>query len=324
YCMQEVRRLVASGAIGTPHYVSIDSQGQGWHRGTDATWRTYAGVHGAGQLGEMGSHLYDSINFTVGPAAGFIKEVSAVTYTVPRTVTGPDGHPVAVETLDLASALVRTTGGLQGQMITSRASASANPTGMGGLVVTGTEGALFTNFTRGDNEILRLQKPGGPTTTPPTPPSGRAGGALMTRLFTIVRFVLAGGGSLVGDLVAQAVLLEVLGVDAWLAIPVAYEISLIGHFFLNDRWVFTRAHGLRQQYAWQRFLTFQIAALVPQFITNGIAVGLVSGPWASVFDDWWGPYVAKILGTGAGFAWNVAVSFGWIWRAAPATPDHKA
>ena len=162
------------------------------------------------------------------------------------------------------------------------------------------------------------------TTTPPTPPSGRAGGALMTRLFTIVRFVLAGGGSLVGDLVAQAVLLEVLGVDAWLAIPVAYEISLIGHFFLNDRWVFTRAHGLRQQYAWQRFLTFQIAALVPQFITNGIAVGLVSGPWASVFDDWWGPYVAKILGTGAGFAWNVAVSFGWIWRAAPATPDHKA
>lgn len=161
YCMQEVRRLVASGAIGTPHYVSIDSQGQGWHRGTDATWRTYAGVHGAGQLGEMGSHLYDSINFTVGPAAGFIKEVSAVTYTVPRTVTGPDGHPVAVETLDLASALVRTTGGLQGQMITSRASASANPTGMGGLVVTGTEGALFTNFTRGDNEILRLQKPGG-------------------------------------------------------------------------------------------------------------------------------------------------------------------
>jgi predicted dehydrogenase len=109
----------------------------------------------------MGSHLYDSINFTVGPAAGFIKEVSAVTYTVPRTVTGPDGHPIAVETLDLASALVRTTGGLQGQMITSRASASANPTGMGGLVVTGTEGALFTNFTRGDNEILRLQKPGG-------------------------------------------------------------------------------------------------------------------------------------------------------------------
>ena len=51
YCMQEVRRLVASGAIGTPHYVSIDSQGQGWHRGTDATWRTYAGVHGGRTAG---------------------------------------------------------------------------------------------------------------------------------------------------------------------------------------------------------------------------------------------------------------------------------
>ena len=166
----------------------------------------------------------------------------------------------------------------------------------------------------------------------------------MTRLFTIVRFVLAGGGSLVGHLVAQTLLQEVLGVDAWLAIPVAYEISLIGHFFLNDRWVFTREHGLRQKHAWQRFLTFQIAALVPQIITNGIAVGLVSGPWASqiitigvaegllrgpwasLFDEWWGlygPYVATVLGTGAGFAWNVAVSFGWTWRAAPATPDHK-
>ena len=148
----------------------------------------------------------------------------------------------------------------------------------------------------------------------------------MTRLFTIVRFVLAGGGSLVGHLVAQTLLQEVLGVDAWLAIPVAYEISLIGHFFLNDRWVFTREHGLRQQHAWQRFLTFQIAALVPQFITIGVAEGLLRGPWASLFDEWWGlygPYVATVLGTGAGFAWNVAVSFGWTWRAAPATPDHK-
>ncbi|NDE77124.1 MAG: hypothetical protein EB039_13850, partial [Proteobacteria bacterium] len=30
------------------------------------------------------------------------------------------------------------------------------------------------------------------------------------------------------------------------------------------------------------------------------------------------------LSMDAGVAWNVAVSFGWIWRAAPATPDHKA
>jgi predicted dehydrogenase len=161
YCMQEVRRLVRAGAIGQPHYVSIDSQGQSWHRSTDATWRTYTGIHGAGQLGEMGSHFFDAINFTVGPTEGYISEVAAVTHIVPRTVAGPDGHAIPVETLDLASTLVRTSGGLQGQMITSRASASANPTGMGGLVVTGSEGALFCNFTRGDGEILRRQNPGG-------------------------------------------------------------------------------------------------------------------------------------------------------------------
>lgn len=169
YCMQEIRRLVRAGAIGQPHYVSIDSQGQSWHRATDATWRTFSGIHGAGQLGEMGSHLFDAINFTVGPSEGFISEVAAVTHTVARMVTGPDGHPVPVETLDLASALVRTSGGLQGQMITSRASASANPTGMGGLVVTGSEGALFCNFTRGDGEILRRQNPGGPWEDLPMP-----------------------------------------------------------------------------------------------------------------------------------------------------------
>ena len=40
---------------------------------------------------------------------------------------------------------------------------------MGGLVVTGSEGALFANFTRGDGEILRRQNPGGPWEDVPMP-----------------------------------------------------------------------------------------------------------------------------------------------------------
>jgi predicted dehydrogenase len=176
YCIEELRRLVSAGAVGQPHYVAIDMQGMGWRRTEKATWRTYAATHGAGLLGEMGSHFFDTVNFTCGPAAGYIAELAAVTYVVPRTVAGPDGTPQKVETLDLSSCLLRTERGVQGQVMASRCTAAAGEFGgMGSIVVSGDEGALLANFTRGNREILRRMRPGGPWEDAPLPPAALDG-----------------------------------------------------------------------------------------------------------------------------------------------------
>jgi predicted dehydrogenase len=174
YCVEAMRRLVAEGAIGRPHYVAIEQQGYSWHRARTATWRIYAAIHGAGHLGELGPHCFDVVNFTCGPVAGPIAELAAIAHTIPRTVEGPDGRPQPVETLDLAACLLRTEGGLQGQIITSRATPSPSPLGgLGTVVVTGDEGAVLANFSRGDRELLRRLSAAGQPGQPGQP--GQAG-----------------------------------------------------------------------------------------------------------------------------------------------------
>jgi predicted dehydrogenase len=170
YCVEELRRLVVGGAIGRPHYVVVEQQGYSWFRSRGVTWRSYAAVHGAGHLGEMGSHCFDTINFTCGPVAGPISELAAVTHTIPRLVEGEGGVTQPAETLDLAACLLRTEGGLQGEVMTSRATPSHSQLGgMGVVVVTGDEGAVLANLTRGDKEILRRVAPGGQWEDAPLP-----------------------------------------------------------------------------------------------------------------------------------------------------------
>ncbi len=176
YCMQELRRLVATGALGRPHYVCIEQQGYSRLRSQKATWRTDAAIHGAGHLGEMGSHCFDTVNFTCGPAMGYITELAAVTHFIPRTVEGRDGQAQPVEILDLASCLLRTERGMQGEIITSRCTPSYSQLGgMGVVVVAGDEGAALANLTRGDREILRRCTPGGQWEDAPLPPEALDG-----------------------------------------------------------------------------------------------------------------------------------------------------
>lgn len=181
YCLEEMRRRVAAGDIGAPYFVEIQSEvlsprfvGAG-----GPSWREFAARHGAGHLGEMGTHFIDTINFVCAPASGFINQVAAVTYTVPRTIEYPDGTKHDAETLDLASFLVRTAGGSQGEappltgsVIASRATAPATNYGvihkgererghMGYVIVTGDKGALMATFTRGEVESLSQREPGG-------------------------------------------------------------------------------------------------------------------------------------------------------------------
>lgn len=196
YCIEELRRQIAAGAIGQPHYVAIEGQGFSWSRNRGMSWRTSAATHGAGQLGEMGSHFFDTVNFTCGPAAGFISELAAVSHTVPRSVEGPDGQQHAVETLDLASCLLRTERGLQGQIITSRITPSHSEFGgMGAITVAGDEGALLANFTRGNKEVCRQMAPGGKWEDVPLPAAASDGEphGIFRMLGSFVDAVLRGG-----------------------------------------------------------------------------------------------------------------------------------
>ncbi|HVG97897.1 MAG TPA: GtrA family protein [Chloroflexota bacterium] len=135
----------------------------------------------------------------------------------------------------------------------------------------------------------------------------------MPSLTRVLRFFLAGGGSLALDLSLQAVLLQLLDLPVWLASGLSYQLALVVHFLVNDRWVFgQRRPSLR------RLLEFQLTALTASLITYAVTNLLVYGPSAPLFAAGAGPYLAKIAGTAAATAWTFASSFFWIWRPRPA------
>ena len=175
YCFEELRRRLLAGDIGRLHFFEIHSEvfSRAVVEPREATWRDDASVHGAGHLGEMGAHFIDTINYLCGPVSGFISEVAAVTHTIPRNAPGAGGRPQPVDTLDLASFLVRTSDGLQGQVLCSRATPPPISYGivhagerqrghMGYVTVTGERGALMATFTRGEVEALHRLQPGEP------------------------------------------------------------------------------------------------------------------------------------------------------------------
>lgn len=135
----------------------------------------------------------------------------------------------------------------------------------------------------------------------------------MVSLPRIVRFVVAGGGSLGLDLTFQWGFLSLLLLPIWLASALSYELALVAHFFVANRWVF----GQRRS-SWRRLAQFQVTALTAAAITLGVTWALVYGPAAALFSHGIGPYAAKFLGTTMAFCWTFASSFFWIWRARPA------
>lgn len=125
----------------------------------------------------------------------------------------------------------------------------------------------------------------------------------------VARFVAAGGGSLAVDLALQWVFLALVGLPVWLGSALSYELALVGHFAVTNRWVFGRA-----EHSWRRLWQFQVTALAASAITLGVTWALVYGPTAPYFGEGAGPFLAKIAGTGVAFGWTFTSSFMWIWR----------
>ena len=131
-----------------------------------------------------------------------------------------------------------------------------------------------------------------------------------------MRFGVAGGGSLLVDLVLQRVLRAWLGVPVSVAPALSYELGLLAHFFLLTVWVF------RQVATWGRLAKFHLTAAGAAAITLGVTYGLLTQPVAPYFADPQGPFgsygpeAAKLVGTALAMGWTVVSSFFWVWRPA--------
>lgn len=115
--LQEAYRLIASGAIGTPHDFrgSVDEDYMA-DPALPWTWRLDAAKAGFGTLGDLTVHLVSLARALMGE----IDSLTAMVDTVHRRRPLPDGDTGEVENDDIAHALVRFASGARGTLASSR------------------------------------------------------------------------------------------------------------------------------------------------------------------------------------------------------------
>jgi len=158
YCIQELRRRVAAGELGAPYQLRLRFDGWGgmnpeWKIG----WREKQHLAGGGMLYDMGSHLFDTARFVLGP----IETATGYTHNVPRErVFAVTGEVSNVETDDIAAASFIHECGVRGEWFMSRITPPHTENAY--LEVVGPEGALLASMSRGNNERLRISRPSAP------------------------------------------------------------------------------------------------------------------------------------------------------------------
>ena len=155
YGVRELRRRVAAGDIGRPHYIRLAFSGWGGLRKEwQIAWRETQALAGGGLLFDMGSHLFDLARFCLGP----IEEACGVTLNVARERQDRlTGETRRVETDDLCRALFRHRDGTLGEWLMSRVTPPHGDNAY--LEVAGDAGALQCALSRGNVERLRVSRP---------------------------------------------------------------------------------------------------------------------------------------------------------------------
>lgn len=169
YCVQALRQRIRAGDIGRPYWVWLQWLGYGQRRtGAPSTWRDRAASYGAGWVAEIGSHFVDAINWIVGPVAG----VCALVDALPQMAVEGE-RLIPRETFDHGSVLIRTGTGAQGELMVSRIVPGHEALPF--IQVVGEEGALWASLTRGQQEFLRVCRPGGGWEAVELPPAAQDG-----------------------------------------------------------------------------------------------------------------------------------------------------
>jgi predicted dehydrogenase len=115
--LQEARRLIAQGAIGTPFDFrgSVDEDYMA-DPSLPWSWRLKASDAGLGTLGDLTVHLISLARALMGEITG----LAAMVDTVHRQRPVPSGGTATVENDDIAHALVRFASGARGTLASSR------------------------------------------------------------------------------------------------------------------------------------------------------------------------------------------------------------
>ena len=155
YGVQELRRRVLRGDIGTPHYLRAQFDcWEGLHPTYRVGFRDKLALAGGGMLYDVGSHLFDIARFILGP----IEAVTGFSKLIPRRrVDSHSGTSADIETDDLAAAWFVHESGVRGQWFASRATPSFAEKAY--LEVIGQEGALRASLSRGAVDVLRVSTP---------------------------------------------------------------------------------------------------------------------------------------------------------------------
>lgn len=154
---QHARRLIAGGAIGRiVHFRGVVDEDYQADPGLAWTWRARIEEAGLGALGDLGCHLVSLAYGLVGPIDSVVADMQTVYETRPL----PDGSGHGrVENEDVASALVRFTGGVAGTLVMSR-SAWGRKSRLG-FEAHGSEGMICFEQER-MNELQLYQNRGAP------------------------------------------------------------------------------------------------------------------------------------------------------------------
>jgi predicted dehydrogenase len=158
YGVQELRRRVLRGDVGTPYYLRMHWEvWDAMHPEYLIGYRDKLGLAGGGILYDVGPHLFDLARFILGP----IDLVTGFKEHVPRQRMDSRTKTLShVETDDLAAAFFIHECGVRGQWFASRVTPTYDQKAH--IEVIGQEGALRASLSRGSVDILQGSTPTSP------------------------------------------------------------------------------------------------------------------------------------------------------------------
>ncbi len=168
----KVKRRVLQGDVGAPYYVRVKHESwEGLHPDAKVGFREKLDLGGGGVLYDVGSHLFDLVQFVFGPVHSVLGDM----ILVPRERLDPKtGALVPVETDDVVSAWFCCENGVHGHLFASRATPSSGEKAF--IEVVGSQGALKASLSRGSVDVLSLSRPMHPAWERVPLPEGAADG----------------------------------------------------------------------------------------------------------------------------------------------------
>jgi len=123
----------------------------------------------------------------------------------------------------------------------------------------------------------------------------------------VFKFGVVGISGIVVNLAILYCLVEFLGIEKFIASPVAIEIAIINNFIWNDLWTFstTLANG-KYRSRWQRLFAFNMVSVGGAAINYVVFIALTN-----IFAVWY--ILAQLIGILLGFIWNFLVNRRVTW-----------